>query len=206
MKQLSWLRRIACCLWLLCGCVESSQFGFVALRTTRHFERPFSSLDLPNQLRKDCPRPGIVFSTITTAKHARAQDNLISGLSEISLAFSIGVLWSEYFIASTGCGPPNFSDALERICYQGVIVSAGLALFHRIVTFGGSLEDSAEKIYGPLEESTLLQVKITEWSNALAIAGAFLSLGYQYGRGARMDGLSGIDVSMCRAIQENLGN
>ena len=63
-------------------------------------------------------------------------DNLVSGLAEISIGFSVGVLWSEFAVITTGCGPLNFSDILERICYQGVILTAGLSLFTRIVTIG----------------------------------------------------------------------
>ena len=76
--------------------------------------------------------------------HARPQDNLVAGIAEIGFAFSLGVLWSEYSVILTGCGPLNFSDTLERICYQGVIVVAGIALFNRIVT-GKSLEYSSEE-------------------------------------------------------------
>jgi hypothetical protein len=139
----------------------------------------------------------------TTNLYSRPQDNLVSGISEISFAFSLGVLWSEYCIILTGCGPANFSDTLERICYQGVIASAGVALFLRIVTGGGvSLEETTENFYGPLEDSTLIQVRIAEWSSALAVVGAIGALGYQtYVRGeTNMEGLTGIDVSMCRAI------
>mmetsp|Transcript_7520 Transcript_7520/g.18524 ORF Transcript_7520/g.18524 Transcript_7520/m.18524 type:complete len:203 (+) Transcript_7520:208-816(+) len=50
----------------------------------------------------------------------RPYDNLFSGLAEISLGCSIGVLWSEISIALTGCGPSNLSDTLERICYLSV--------------------------------------------------------------------------------------
>jgi hypothetical protein len=90
--------------------------------------------------------------------YAQPQDNLVSGIAEISFAFSLGVLWSEYSIILTGCGPPNFSNTLERICYQGVIVSSGLALFNCIVTSGKSLETTSEEFFGPLENLTLWQV------------------------------------------------
>lgn len=130
---------------------------------------------------------------------ARPQDNLVAGIAEIGFAFSLGVLWSEYSVALTGCGPTNFSDTLERICYQGVIVFAGVALFNRIVK-GTNLAVSSEEFFGPLEEFTLVQVRISEWASALAVVGAFLALAFQYSRGAHMDGMSGIDESMCRAL------
>lgn len=148
---------------------------------------------------KSCPRRP------NSSLYSRPEDNLVSGVAEISFACSLGVLWSEYSIISTGCGPANFSDALERICYQGVIASAGVALFLRIVTGGDSLETTVENALYPLEGPTLIQVRIAEYFSALSVLGAFVSLGYQsYVRGANMEGLSGIDVSMCRAIQDLL--
>jgi hypothetical protein len=133
--------------------------------------------------------------------YSRPQDNLVSGISEIGIGFSLGVLWSEYSIILTGCGPLNFSDTLERVCYQGVIALAGLSLFNRIVT-GKSLEYSSIYIFGELENFTLVQVKAAEYASSLAVLGAFLALAFQYSRGENMDGLSGIDVGMCRALRD----
>lgn len=130
----------------------------------------------------------------------RPQDNLFSGIAEIGMGFSLGVLYSEYFIIMTGCGPLNFSDTLERICYQGVIVYAGLALFNRIVTRSG-LDDTVNEMFGPLQESTLWQVQLAEYLSAAAVVGAIVALQVQTTKGVSMDGLSGIDVSMCRAIR-----
>jgi hypothetical protein len=126
----------------------------------------------------------------------------VSGIAEISFAFSLGVLWSEYSIILTGCGPANFSDTLERICYQGVIVSSGLALFNLIVTSGKSLETTSDEFFGPLENLTLWQVRVAELASASAVLGAFVALGLQYYRSANIDGLSGIDVGMCRALRD----
>ena len=133
--------------------------------------------------------------------HDRPQDNLVAGIAEIGFAFSLGVLWSEYSVILTGCGPLNFSDTLERICYQGVIVVAGIALFNRIVT-GKSLEYSSEEFFGPLESFTLFQVKVVELTSALAVIGAFIAIGFQLTNGEKMDGLSGIDIEMCRALRD----
>ena len=118
------------------------------------------------------------------------------------MGFSIGVLYSEYYIIMTGCGPPNFGDTLERICYQGVIVLAGLALFNRVATlFSSSLEDTVNNMFGPLQPSTLWQVRVAEYLSAAAVLGAFVALQVQYSKGVTMDGLSGIDINMCRAIR-----
>mmetsp|Transcript_7519 Transcript_7519/g.18523 ORF Transcript_7519/g.18523 Transcript_7519/m.18523 type:complete len:328 (+) Transcript_7519:47-1030(+) len=171
----------------------------------------------------------------------RPYDNLFSGLAEISLGCSIGVLWSEISIALTGCGPSNLSDALERICYQGVIVFAGVGLFNRVVSTatsflisGGepsssssssssssdssgpsssvlneflspsnSLGSLAEEQYGPLQSLTTIQIQAAEFLSVLAVFGSILVLGLQYYvRGTTMDGLSGIDIDLCRAIQD----
>ena len=133
----------------------------------------------------------------------RREDTLFSGIAEIGMGFSVGVLYSEYFIILTSCGPPNFSDTLERICYEGVIVYAGLALFNRIVTLSG-LDDTVEEIFGPLQPSTLLQVRIAEYLSAAAVVGAFVALQVQYSKDVSMDGLSGIDINMCRAIRGDI--
>ena len=94
----------------------------------------------------------------------RPQDSLFSGIAEFGIGCSIGVLYSESFIIMTGCGPLNFSDTLERISYQGVIVFAGLALFNRIVTqFNFSLGETINDQFGPLQKSTLVQVNVAEF-------------------------------------------
>ena len=135
----------------------------------------------------------------------RPQDSLFSGIAEIGMGFSIGVLYSEYFIIMTGCGAPNFGDTLERICYQGVIVFAGLALFNRIVTqFRSSLGDTVNDIFGPLQTSTIWQVRVAEYLSAIAVLGAFVALQIQYSKDVSMDGLSGIDINMCRAIRGDM--
>ena len=130
-------------------------------------------------------------------------NNLVSGLAEISFGFSLGVLWSEYSIIWTGCPPVDLSDFLERLCYQGVIISSGLALFNRIISRGRSLKEVSDDVWGPLDDSTLIQVEIAEYTSAIAALGSFTSLGVQiYIRQANMDGLSGIDVDLCRAIND----
>jgi len=132
-------------------------------------------------------------------------DNLVSGVAEISIGFALGVLWSEYAVITTGCGPLNFSDILERICYQGVILSAGASLFTRIVTGGKDFTTFITEDYfgeGMLAEATLVQVRAAEWLSILAVVGAFAALAVQILNGEQMDGLSGIDVEMCRAVRD----
>jgi len=81
-------------------------------------------------------------------------------------------------------------------------VVAGVALFNRIVTAGKGLDASSVDYFGPLEDATLIQVRAAEYASALAVLGAFVALGFQYSRGGNMDGLSGIDISLCRALRD----
>jgi len=83
-----------------------------------------------------------------------------------------------------------------------MILLASLALFNRIVTSGKGLDASCADYFGELEEGTLVQVRGAEYASALAVVGAFVALGFQYGRGADMDGLSGIDIDLCRALRD----
>ena len=169
-------------------------------------------------------------------------DNWFSGLAEIGIGCSLGVLWSECSIFRTGCGPIQLSDKLERICYQGVIVVAGLALFNRIVTTSflfdidhrsnkdttnannnnknwssstgssnnklaiiassSSLLETLEERFGTLQSWTQWQVQISEVFSMLAVVGALVILALQYSRGTTMDGFSGIDADLCRAIRD----
>jgi len=149
------------------------------------------------------PSPQRAVPTALHQSYYQPRDGLFAGLAEIGMGCSIGVLYSEYFIATTGCGPPDLGDALERFCYQGVIVLAGLAVFVRAATFfASSLEDLAETYGGPLlRKSTLYQVRIAEYLALIAVVGAVVALLAQEGRGATMDGLSGIDIRWCRAVR-----
>eukprot|EP00566_Odontella_aurita_P029441 CAMPEP_0113576282 /NCGR_PEP_ID=MMETSP0015_2-20120614/28210_1 /TAXON_ID=2838 /ORGANISM="Odontella" /LENGTH=144 /DNA_ID=CAMNT_0000479701 /DNA_START=389 /DNA_END=823 /DNA_ORIENTATION=+ /assembly_acc=CAM_ASM_000160 len=133
--------------------------------------------------------------------HLTRYDNLVSGIAEISMGLSLGVLWSEYSVATTGCGPLAFSDTLERICYQGVILAAGSSIFSRIA-FGKDLVSFSKDSFGYLEESTLWQLRAAELFSLLGVAGAFVALGFQIMHGERMEGMSGIDVEMCRAMRD----
>ena len=155
-----------------------------------------------NNLR---PHPSLSSGRERTSLSFARYDNLVSGLAEISIGFSLGVLWSEFAVMTSGCGPLNFSDTLERICYQGVILTAGLSLFTRIVTIGerdltGYVCD--EYFGGSLAEAAVIQVRAAEWLSILAVGGAIVSLGFQIAHGERMDGLSGINTELCRAVRD----
>jgi hypothetical protein len=131
----------------------------------------------------------------------RPQDSLVAGISEISMGCNLGVLWSEYAIATTGCGPYGLSDGLERFCYQGVIVAMGMVVFNRIVR-RTDLADTCLDYFGALMDSTVWQVRAAEWLTLFSVLGALVALAIQLGSGASMNGLSEIDVGMCRAMQQ----
>ncbi|KAL3794394.1 hypothetical protein HJC23_012931 [Cyclotella cryptica] len=127
----------------------------------------------------------------------------------ISTASSIVTLWSEYSVITTGCGPPQLSDAVERGCYLGTLVIAGLSVFARIVTghdvsttilqyvSSGIKRNNREDTYA----FNFSQLELAESMSLLAALMAFVALGIQQYNGEKMDGLSGINVDMCRALQ-----
>ena len=172
-----------------------------------------SSTTTPARRRTEAPQQRHPTSTVLWNSY-RPQDSFFSGVAEIGIAFALGVVYSEYWIIRTGCGPPNFNDTLERICYQGVLIYAGLALFHRIVSSTGgtssngwrsrSVRETMEKEFGPLLSTTLWQMEIAEYSSALAVLGAVVALVFQYQNHEYMDGFSGIDINMCRAIRGDM--
>ncbi len=101
---------------------------------------------------------------------------------------------------TTGCGPRSLPDALERGSYLGVFVVAGLSVFVRIVS-GQSLSD----VYAKKDSSKSgMGLYVVENLSLLAVAGAFVAVWMQSLKGEQMDGLSGINVDMCRAIQQSL--
>ena len=173
----------------------------------------FSSTTTTARRRTEAPQQRHPTSTVLWNSY-RPQDSFFSGVAEIGIAFALGVVYSEYWIIRTGCGPPNFNDTLERICYQGVLIYAGLALFHRIVSSTGgtssngwrsrSVRETMENEFGPLLSTTLWQMEIAEYSSALAVLGAVVALVFQYNNQQQMDGLSGIDINMCRAIRGDM--
>lgn len=151
------------------------------------------------------PRTATTSRTSTALAYQPSRyDSLVSGIAEISLGASLCVLWSEYSVITTGCGPLDLSDFLERLCYQADITCAGLYLFSRIA-FGRNVATILieEEPFGyPLQGLTLLQVTWAEWLAFGSIVGAFLALSFQVANGAAMDGLSGIDVEMCRNMRD----
>ena len=120
-----------------------------------------------------------------------------------SMLSSLITLWSEYSVLMTGCGPLSLPDWLERSSYLGVLVVAELSVFVRIVSGGQSLSSIYEDNMNRSSEKYNQYVSLVENVSLLVVVGAFVALGMQSIKGEQMDGLSGINVDMCRAIQQN---
>ena len=123
--------------------------------------------------------------------------------SSFSIVASAIVLWSECAILLTGCGPVNLSDGLERGSYLAVLVTSSLFWLTRIVARQGLSRVLLGEQVATMGSSASRQ--LLEWAerwNALAVLGAFVALGLQINRDTRMDGLTGINVEMCRAMRE----
>ena len=127
---------------------------------------------------------------------------LTYSLSVAALLASIGTIYSELSVIQTGCGPSLLPDIIERSCYLGVLVIAGLSVFLRIVT-GSGLADSIINTQDDKDIISLQLFRSVEYLSLLAVFGAFISLGSQTINGEQMDGMSGINVEMCKAIQQS---
>ena len=131
-----------------------------------------------------------------------ARTVLIYSLSVAALLASIGTIYSEVSVIQTGCGPKLLPDIVERSCYLGVIVISGLSVFLRIVTGSGVADAIINKTQDDKNDTSLQLFRLVEYLSLLAVLGAFISLGSQTIRGEQMDGLSGINVEMCKTIQQ----
>lgn len=118
---------------------------------------------------------------------------------------SICTMWSEYSVVTSGCGPRSLPDALERGSYLSVLVVAGLSVFVRIVSGGQTLSEIYQNNTSKSGMNYNLYFNLVENLSLLAIVGAFAALAAQSINGEQMDGLSGINVDMCRAIQQSSG-
>ena len=54
----------------------------------------------------------------------------------------------------------------------------------------------------PNRDTITLQIRSVEYLSLLVVVGAFISLGAQIVNGEQMDGLSGINEDMCKAMQQ----
>ena len=133
-----------------------------------------------------------------------ARSALAYSLSVAVLLASIGTMYSEVSVIRTGCGPPLLPDIVERSCYLGVLIIAGLSVFLRIVT-GRGLADAIinTETQDDKDIISLQLFRLVEYLSFIAVLGAFVSLGSQTINGEQMDGLSGINVEMCKAMQQS---
>ena len=133
-----------------------------------------------------------------------ARSALTYSLSIAALLASIGTIYSEVSVIRTGCGPPLLPDIIERSCYLGVLVIAGSSVFLRIVT-GSGVADALiiNKTQDDKDHISLQLFRSVEYLSLLAVLGAFVSLGSQTINGEQMDGMSGINVEMCKAMQQS---
>ena len=92
--------------------------------------------------------------------------------------------------------------ATARSCYLGVLVIAGLSVFLRIVT-GSGVADAIIINTKDNKDISLQLFRSVEYLSLLAVFGAFISLGSQTIHGEKLDGMSGINVEMCKAIQQS---
>lgn len=161
---------------------------------SRKFENHF-------ELRRSTQTKNSFRSSVRLRGHASSQNTLVTGIADVGSVCSLCVLWSEFSIVTTGCGPYELPDWLERFSYQGVIAVAGAVVFNRIVT-GNELGNTTKSTLGSLDKTSMWKVRAAEWLSLLSTIGAFVALGIQYAVGTNMDGLSGIDVDMCRSMQE----
>ena len=130
---------------------------------------------------------------------------IASSLSIAGLLASIGTIYSEITVIQTGCGPPLLPNTIERSCYLCVLVIAGSSIFLRIVT-GSGLADAIlvnTESQDDKDDKSLQLFRLVEYLSLLAVLGAFISLGSQTINGEQMDGMSGINVEMCKAIQQS---
>ncbi len=95
-------------------------------------------------------------------------------------------------------------DAIERNAYLSVLVVAGSSVFVRIVSGGKSLSQIYADNMSKSDMNYSLYVNFVENLSLLAVVGAFVALAAQSLNGERMDGLSGVNIDMCRAIQQSL--
>ena len=161
-------------------------------------------VDSPQILQQNQEKDTRISRSKVCLRGQTASNTLLSGAADFGSVCSLAVLWSEYSVATTGCGPYELLDWMERLSYQGVIVVAGGAVFSRIVT-GNDLADAAISVSGSLDNVATQKIRVAEWLSLVAVVGAFGALGVQYAVGAKMDGLTGIDVGMCRSMQQLRG-
>ena len=131
-------------------------------------------------------------------------DGVVKNTAVACILGSSGTLWSEFSVATTGCGPATLSDVLERGCYYSAFGLAAVSVFTRIA-FGLSVMESLDRLLDntDLLPLTSLQVKIAESLALAAVGSAMVVLLLQIAAGVNIwdSGLTGIDRFACRAAE-----
>ena len=131
------------------------------------------------------------------------------GVSIIGIFTSLVLLWSEYSIVTTRCGPPLLPDAVEKSSYISIFILASGSNLSRII-FGSSLNNLlfGEDIYCERNSSIVLQKKVFGIMEAMVITSVFLTfavLAYQCLNGdafSPSSGMTGINVQWCKLVNE----
>lgn len=131
------------------------------------------------------------------------------GVSIIGIFTSLVLLWSEYSIVTTRCGPSLLPDVVERSSYISIFILASGSNLSRII-FGSSLNNLlfGEDIYCERNSSIVLQKKVFGIMEAMVITSVFLTfavLAYQCLNGDAFSpsaGMSGINVQWCKLVNE----
>ena len=92
---------------------------------------------------------------------------------------------------------------------MGTLAIAGLSVFTQIVTGRDVATAMTEYVNDGLKRNNtygtdlfnFLQMQLAESMSLFVVFVAFVALGIQQYYGEKMDGLSGINVDMCRALQ-----
>lgn len=124
--------------------------------------------------------------------------------ASVNLVAASLVLWDETVIYRTQCGPLFLDDRIEIISYMAVIVTMSTIILGRTI-LGTNLVGTLESIQQrevPIGPPSRNLLQLSEIFTFAAVAGAIIVLFHQYRGGGNMDGLSGIDVSFCRAIRD----
>ena len=121
----------------------------------------------------------------------------LAGAGAVGIVSSLGVLWSEFAVATTGCGPAELPDPLERASYLVVLVFAGAGVFSR-TAFACSATAWVERATTATSAS-LAWIRAAEMLALAAVAGALVALEAQVlsGQNIWRGGLAGIDPLYC---------
>ena len=128
---------------------------------------------------------------------ASSDDVGLAGAGAVGIVSSLGVLWSEFAGATTGCGPAELPDPLERASYLVVLGFAGAGVFSR-TAFACSATAWIERATTTTSAS-LAWIRAAEVLALAAVAGALVALEAQVlsGQNIWRGGLAGIDPLFC---------